>query len=613
MEEEAFRKAVSRASPSVVQIETFGGLERVGSEVVAEGPTTGTIVNAEGWIISSLFNFRQQPASILVTLPEGNRAAARIVARDFSRELVLLKVDSDQSLPVPEFLTSSDCRVGQWALALGKTYDAASVTQSVGIVSAVGRAYGKAIQTDAKVSPFNYGGPLIDIAGRVVGILSPISPGTFLEGDSSELYDSGIGFAIPIADVLARLPRMMAGEDVHAGKLGIVAADQNELVGPVRITGSAPGSPAAKTGLQAGDVIVEANGQPVSLLAHFKHALGPVDAGQSMHVRVKRNANTRDYDVVLAEEIPVYRRRYLGLRVASDDEGLWITSIEPDSPAADSKLAEGQRIVLCNEQPISTRQDISKILSVAELDQALRMKTVSEDGVEVELEIVPTTWPEALPNELPPLDSALDVSLPTEIVEIVLGDFPNKAYAIVPPMSGSRELGLLIIYPEPGEMDQQKTQDYWNDFSREHGWIVAVIQSGNPRAWSSEEIQLASRVIGRLDNNYALDKSRTVVGGLGVGGRVALAAAAADIHRVAGVVTLGTPLPKLGLRQANSPLESLDFLLVGDERELENANRQLSDNGYAVNVVPAGDLETAQWETIPAEPIYLWLEGLGRL
>ncbi|MEZ6080949.1 MAG: trypsin-like peptidase domain-containing protein, partial [Pirellulaceae bacterium] len=134
-EEAAFQAAVEQVAASVVQIETFGGLERADEELVADGPTTGTIVAADGWIVSTLYSFRQQPASILVTLPDGSRAAARIVARDYSREVALLKVDSDEPLPVARFAPKSDVQVGQWTVALGKTYDKQSVSQSVGIVS----------------------------------------------------------------------------------------------------------------------------------------------------------------------------------------------------------------------------------------------------------------------------------------------------------------------------------------------------------------------------------------------------------------------------------------------------------------------------------------------
>ena len=90
-EEQVIKQAVNLASPSVVRIETLGGLEKVGEVLVGTGPTTGLIVSADGYVLSSAFNFIQQPSSILVTLPNGKRAAARIISRDRSRMLVLLK------------------------------------------------------------------------------------------------------------------------------------------------------------------------------------------------------------------------------------------------------------------------------------------------------------------------------------------------------------------------------------------------------------------------------------------------------------------------------------------------------------------------------------------
>src|SRR5882724_7328707 len=86
-EEQAIRAAAQRVAPSVVRIETIGGLERVGKVLVNTGPTTGLVVGEDGYVISSAFNFVQQPASILVTLPSGARAPAQIVARDHSRML----------------------------------------------------------------------------------------------------------------------------------------------------------------------------------------------------------------------------------------------------------------------------------------------------------------------------------------------------------------------------------------------------------------------------------------------------------------------------------------------------------------------------------------------
>jgi serine protease Do len=633
-EEAAFQRAVASVAASVVQIETFGGLERVGEELVAEGPSTGTIVGADGWIISSLYSFRQQPASILVSLPGGQRAAAHIVARDFSRELALLKVETDQTLPVAAAAPKSSLAVGQWTVALGKTYDKLHVSQSVGIISALDRAYGKAIQTDAKISPINYGGPLIDLTGRIVGILSPISPGTFLEGDSSQLYDSGIGFAIPMQDIVQRLPSLKAGEDIQSGKLGIVSADQNELVGPVRITGTAPGSPAAKSQILAGDVIVAAGGRPVSLLAHLKHALGPVDSGQTIQIEVERAGQRLTIEPTLTDKIPVYRRRYLGVRLSATEQGLVIESLEPGSPAAQSSLSVGETITHCNGELLTDRGGLLTQLAVAELDQPLTLQVLAlraephaeqandkgpadenrtPESQTREVKILATTWPEGLAEAMPKIDERIEENMAPEVVEVLLGDFPNKSFAIIPPLADSRSLGLLIVFPEPGDLDREKTLAYWSDFCRDYGWIVAVVTSGSPRGWTREEVELAGRVIGRLGNSYQIDKSRTVLAGLGVGGRMALAASLTEGQRTAGTLIVGTELSRFTWPRQNAPLQSLDFLFVGEAQRLGPIALSLNEMGYAANTLHPNNLEVSKWDTLPALDIQRWLEGLGRL
>jgi S1-C subfamily serine protease len=560
-----------------------------------------------------------------------NAFPARIVARDFSREVALLKVESPQLLPVAAYANKSDVLVGQWTVALGKTYDRQQVSQSVGIVSAVDRAYGKAIQTDAKVSPINYGGPLIDVTGRIIGILSPISPGVFLEGDSSQLYDSGIGFAIPIEDIIARLPAMKLGQDIHSGKLGVVSADQNELIGPVRITGTAPGSPAAKAKLQSGDVIVSAGGGPIKLLAHLKHALGPVDAGSILPLIVERDGTQLHFEPTLVAEIPIYRRRYLGLRVTETPAGLRIDDIDSNSPAAKTTLQIGQLITHCNGERLTGLVPIQNAIAVAELDQPLVVHVLPtpganapEEATQVEIpqdpsaaaktvEILASTWPETIATTLPEVEPVADPQPECDIVDVALGDFPNKAYAIVPPDSQPRSLGLLVVFPEPGELPREATQAYWSSFCSQFGWIVAVINSGDPSGWSREEIELAGRVIGRLSNSYAIDKQRTVIAGLGVGGRIALAASLSEGQRVSGAMTISTDLSRFRWPRSNAPMQSTDFLLVGPTKTLTPVAQTLSDKGYVANVVEAGDLDLSQWDSFPTAIIRRWLEGLGRL
>src|SRR5262249_10134672 len=135
-EEAAMKAAVARVAPSVVRIETLGGLETVNKLLVGTGPTTGLVVSSDGFIISSAFNFVQQPAQILVDLADGTRVPAQVVAHDHSRMLVLLKVptaglDAARQLPVPMVAPVAEMQVGQWAIAVGRVFDGGQPNISV--------------------------------------------------------------------------------------------------------------------------------------------------------------------------------------------------------------------------------------------------------------------------------------------------------------------------------------------------------------------------------------------------------------------------------------------------------------------------------------------------
>ena len=626
-EQSAFRAAASAAAPAVVQIETFGGLERVGRELISDGPTTGTIVHQDGWIISSLYSFRQQPSSILVALPDGSRAAARIVARDHSRELVLLKVETKSELPTALPCPPNEVTVGQWVLGLGRTFQRDAVSQSVGIISALDRAYGKAVQTDAKVSPVNYGGPLVDLQGRTIGILAPISPGAILEGDSSQLYDSGIGFAVPLVDILKRLPDMQSGKDIRSGKLGIVVSDQNELAGPVKVAGAAPGSPAAKAGLKPGDTITSALGRKVELLAHLRHALGPSDAGTEFQFTVRRKGQPVDLKCTLVEQVPTYRLRYLGIEAENlQAGGVRILKVLPKSPAADAKLEKDMVIVQAGEVEIKDSEALRQQLSIAELDEPVTLKIAksAEDAAEKKTNDVAVkiaTWP--IENENSPANSAKrgkagETERKIEDIELKLGDFPNKAWAWCPESQtktddkAKEEFGLLIMLPEPGEVDRNKMREVWLPLLRE-GWCVAVVQSANKARWSSEEIELVERVRETVSQKRSIDSGRTVVGGQGVGGRLALVAARVAKGKVNGVLTLGTPLENAKLQRENSPSDSMHFLLIGAPETYSDLLKQLREFGYPAQALPAPELAPNKWEAVPVEGIVNWLLSVGRI
>lgn len=298
LEEQAFKEATATVAPFVVQIQTFGGLDRVGETRTGTGPTSGVVVSPDGYIISSAFNFAAKPAAVVVKLPDGTQQDAKVVATDYSRMLTLLKIEASD-LEVPQPAAVADAKVGEWALAVGKAFDIAAPNMSPGVISAKDRIWGKAIQTDAKTSPFNYGGPLIDIHGRVLGVIVPLSMTSDEVMAGAEWYDSGIGFAVPIDQVMASAERLKAGEDLHRGTLGVVTTKPGEMFAVPVVAEVRDDSPAAKAGLKADDVIVAIDGRPIARQAEALRALGPKYAGDAAAITVKRGDEQQTVTVTL--------------------------------------------------------------------------------------------------------------------------------------------------------------------------------------------------------------------------------------------------------------------------------------------------------------------------
>ncbi|RIK78713.1 MAG: hypothetical protein DCC68_14670 [Planctomycetota bacterium] len=306
----AFRAAVARVEPSLVTIETFGGVgpssgraqrgAMSGINRPGEGPTTGLIVSSDGYIITSTFNFIRKPAIVTVVLADGTRKVAELLGRDETRKLCLLKIEGVSNLPVCEYVPRENLRVGHWAVTVGVGYGDDNPAVSAGIVSATHRVSRRAVQTDANISPANYGGPLVDVEGRVIGICVPLTPGSQEVGSGVEWYDSGIGFAVPLAGYEKYLERMKQGDVIEPGKMGVTGKPADAKTGGgVVIDKVMPKSPAEKAGVKSGDRVVKADGDEVLDMPHLITIVGRYVAGEEISLELKRGDETVNLKVKL--------------------------------------------------------------------------------------------------------------------------------------------------------------------------------------------------------------------------------------------------------------------------------------------------------------------------
>jgi S1-C subfamily serine protease len=264
--------------------------------VQAQGASTGLVLSADGWILASRFALSFDPTTVLVTLPDGRTFTATRHGEDTSRGLALLKIDATD-LAVPEFVDPQSVRVGQWAFVLGRTFaPRGRPSVHAGIVSATERLFGRAIQVDAWTSPANYGGAVVDSRGRVLGVAVPLSPSGRDAG--ADWYDSGIGFAVTLADIGDVLDRLRGGEVLHRAWFGVLLAPEHLGPGAV-VTDVSVDSPASSLSLLRGDVLVEFAGERVRNAFHAQILIGRHLAGDPVEVVWMRDGARHEATVQL--------------------------------------------------------------------------------------------------------------------------------------------------------------------------------------------------------------------------------------------------------------------------------------------------------------------------
>lgn len=564
LEEQSMKAAVAKVAPSVVRIETFGGLESVGRLLVGTGPTTGLAMTEDGYVISSAFNFVQQPSSILVTMPSGERATAEIVGRDQNRMVVLLKVNSEEKLAVPEIVPRNEMAVGQWTLAVGRTFEGGQVNMSVGVLSARSRIWGKAIQTDAKISPSNYGGALVDIRGRVLGVLVPLSPQRHGEIAGAEWYDSGIGFAIPLADIMPQLEKLKRGETLMPGLLGVALKGGDIYSDPAEIAACQPKSPAYRAGLKAGDRIVELDGTPISRQVQLKHALGGHYAGDKVKLVVMRDDKRVEAVVELTDKLEPYEHPFVGVlpwRSPTSDPGIVVRFIYPGAPAAEAGMKVKDRIVELAGKP------------VADLDTALEILANHEPGEEVPVEIeragqaqeltiklgsLPDSIPDALPPAREPLQGSDAEQPPVGEVDVKLPEEKNECLAYVPERYEPNVVyGVVVWLHEPGGFDREKLLARWKDHCDKNDLILLAPQAADPSRWVPTEVDFIHKTLDDIISKYNVDPTRIVAHGYQAGAAMAYMTAFAHRDVVRAVAAVDAGLPARARVAANDPVERL--------------------------------------------------------
>ena len=255
----------------------------------------------------------QNGSEVAVRFASGEVAKAEAIGVAPNYDLAVLRIKNARQLPPPVALGSStELKVGQSAFAIGNPF---GLDQSLtsGIISALkrrlptssGREISNVIQTDTAINPGNSGGPLLDSAGRLIGVNTAIiSP----SGSSA-----GIGFAIPVDIVNRVVPELIKNGRVPTPGIGIVAASEAVStrlgIEGVIIVRTAPGSPAERAGIRGvdfgsgalGDVIVQADGKPVHRLSDLTDQIEQIGAGKSIRISLKRGSQTRDINIDIVD------------------------------------------------------------------------------------------------------------------------------------------------------------------------------------------------------------------------------------------------------------------------------------------------------------------------
>ncbi len=366
---------------------------------VPRGVGSGFIISEDGYILTNN-HVVTKANGIFVTLTSGKEYKAEVIGTDPRTDVALIKIDAKDLTPLP-IGDSAKLKKGQWVLAIGSPFGLDSTVTS-GIVSAINRDTGDYlpfIQTDVAVNPGNSGGPLINLAGQVVGVNSQIisQSGGFM----------GISLAIPIDEAMRVVKQLKEHGKVTRGRIGVqistVPDDVAKAIGLDEAKGAMvsnveQGGPAAEAGIRSGDVIIKFDGKDIKHMSDLPRIVGAtkpdsrVDLevwrkGKAVELRVKvgempsPDAATPDSKSEAPKAIPADA---LGLKVTEVPEqereklgfkgGVQI--VEAEEPAATAGLTEGDIIVTINDTDVTDPEQYAKIVSGLDKSRAAALLVV---------------------------------------------------------------------------------------------------------------------------------------------------------------------------------------------------------------------------------------------
>jgi serine protease Do len=371
---------------------------------------SGFIISPDGYIVTNNHLIQGLTGtgvvdSVTVTTTDRHEYPARIVGRDETSDLALLKIDG-RNLPYVQWGDSTKARVGDWVLAIGNPYGLGG-TVTAGIISALHRgitgvgAYDRYIQTDAAINMGNSGGPMFDLNGNVIGINSALISPT---GASV-----GIGLAIPAEAAKPVIDSLMKGQRPSRGYLGVGLQPLDENLAPSLglpkddgeiVRSLVPNGPAARSGLQQGDVILRVGNQQVTPDQTVSYLIANTPVGSRVPLEIIRAGKRQSLTVTVGERpteeqlaqlsgggnvVPdndttpaVAPQKALGLSLATltpelaraanlptGAHGVIITAVDPNSDAADDGLQRGDLIISVNNGIVTSPAQVINAVDAA--------------------------------------------------------------------------------------------------------------------------------------------------------------------------------------------------------------------------------------------------------